>query len=148
MESEETAVEPTAFRFQHTYRHLYTGLTQHLYAPALHFGKGVYTPYHHTGHPFLDNQFGTRRRLAVMGTGLQAHIHGGCGQERLILLTYRRKGIYLSMPLATPHVIAFAYDTATGHNHRTHHWVGAGSVKAATCQLQTPPHIPFIFLSL
>ena len=41
MEGEETAVEPSAFLFQNTYRDLYPCIPDFLYAPPLYFGERV-----------------------------------------------------------------------------------------------------------
>lgn len=49
------------------------------------------------------------------------------------------------MSFATTHMIAFAYDTAITDNHSTNHGVGTGVLTSVFGQLQTPPHVFFVF---
>ena len=134
---EETAVQPPAFLLQHSDGHLNARLAQHLNTPTLHFGKGVNATYDDTLDTFLDNQFGTGRCLAIMGTRFQRHVDGCFRKQSLILRTYTGKGIHLGMSLTATDMIAFTnyfrgernYDD--GANHR----IGTRSMNAVGCQL-------------
>ena len=68
VEGEEATVQFAALLFEHANLHLDTCLPQFADAAALHLGKLVDAAHDDAAHTFLNNQVGTRGRLAVVRT--------------------------------------------------------------------------------
>ncbi len=84
-----------------------------------------------------------------MRTGFETHIDGGFLQQMLILGLHRSKGIDLSMPLATAHMIALADDSAIRtHDDGSHHRIGLRILPTVLRQLQAAAHKHFVYLLL
>ena len=124
MESEESAVQPEAFLFEHAYTHFDACIAEPLYPPALYTGERVNAPHHNTFHAFAHDEVGTRRGLAIVCARLKADVNGGFGQPFLIGIIYCGKGIDLGMRLTTTHVPSLSDNSFPCHHHSTHHGIG------------------------
>ena len=63
-----------SFLLQHARHNLYPRVAKHPDAPAANQWIGVQHAHNHTFGALLQNQFGARRRLAVMAARLQTHV--------------------------------------------------------------------------
>lgn len=143
--SDEPFVQLQAFLFQYTYRHVNAGLTEPLHATPLYLGKRVDAAADYTAHAFADNQVGTGRCLAVMGTRLEADIHRCFVQQSLVLFPHRCKSVHFCVSFAAADMIAFTDNPAIlAHNDRPHHRVRLGQLLSVACQLQAAAHIDFV----
>ena len=80
MEGKEAAVQPAAFPGQQAGFDLYAGGAQLLNAAAGYQGKRVVVADNDFGYAFFDEQVGAGRSFAVVGAGLQRHVHAGFTQ--------------------------------------------------------------------
>ena len=149
IESDETLVEFEAFRLQDAYCYLDSCLANLLDSTPLNLSKRIYAAADTSLHAFPDDQVGTRRRLAIMGTRFETHVDGGFLQQMLIFGLHRRKGINFSMPLATSYMIALADDSSfCTHDDRTHHRIRLRILPTILSQLQAAAHEHFVNLLL
>ncbi|MCY1548317.1 hypothetical protein D9M68_844210 [compost metagenome] len=70
----ESFVQGAGFSFQYTGNNRYSCSTNHGYALARHFCKGIFAGDHNFFYAFLDYQFRAGRCFAIMGAGFQAYI--------------------------------------------------------------------------
>lgn len=145
MERKETSVQRAALGLAHARHDLDTRLAQHFDATSLHFGKGVDTPDDHPGNPLADNQFRTRRCLAIMGTGFQTDIQRTAPQQRAV--AHGGHGIHFGMRPAATYVIPLAHNVPVAHQDRPHHGIGRGTGRAVPGYPDAALHPFFIFLT-
>ena len=145
MKCEETTVEFLTFRFKYTYLDLNACILKFLDASSLYLGILIDTAHDDTSDSFLNDQIGTRGRLAIMGTRFQGDIHRSPRQQAFVLCPYGCKGIHLGMSLATTHMIPLTDDSAVGtHNHCPHHRVRLRILLSVLGQLDAPSHEFFV----
>lgn len=146
MECEETAVQGLTLCFAHTNLYLDACFLEFLDASSLHLGKLIDAANDHTPDPFLDDQVGTGRCLAIVGARLQRDVHRGSRQQGLVLWAYGSEGIHFGMTFATTHVVPLADDPAVGtHYHCPHHRIRLRILLAVLGQLDTAAHEFFVF---
>lgn len=81
IESDETLVEFERFRLQDAYCYLDSCLANLLDSTPLNLSKRIYAAADTSLHAFPDDQVGTRRRLAIMGTRFETYVDGGILQR-------------------------------------------------------------------
>ena len=140
-------VEFEAFRLQNAYCYLDSCLANLLDSTPLNLSKRIYAAADTSLHAFPDDQVGTRRRLAIMGTRFETHVDGGFLQQMLIFRLHRRKGINFSVPLTTSYMIALADDSALfAHDDGAHHRIRLRILPTVLSQLQAAAHEHFVYL--
>jgi hypothetical protein len=88
MECKETTVKSLALCFENTYLDLNACILEFLDASSLHFCKFIDATHDDTPDSLLDDQIGTGRCLAIVGTRFQRDIHRGSWQQSLVFLSY------------------------------------------------------------
>ena len=141
MKCKETAVYPPTFLLKHTHSNVYASIAQSSDAAPFYLVEDIYTSNHNALHSLAHDKVGAWRGLAIMGTGFEAYIHRGLGQQSLVGLAHRSKSVYLGMGLTTTAMPSLADNTVTTHYHRPNHRIGTGMSHAIGSQLQTAPHI-------
>lgn len=139
MEGEEASVQLTAFLFQYPYDDLATGIAEFLYAQSVHQGKRVGASYDDAWYTAANDEVGTGRGLALMGTRFQADVDGATAEEFFVL--YARDGINFSMRTTELTVKPFSYNLPITDYHGSHHRVGWGSCFSQASQLQAALHV-------
>ena len=71
VQTEETFVQLATRLFQHADNNLDARIAEHLYAASRHQRIGIQHANHYAADTLLDDQFGARRRLAIVGTGFE-----------------------------------------------------------------------------
>lgn len=148
IDGKKTLVKLLTLLLQHTYRHVDARIAELADASALHLGKRVDASHHDTLDPLADDKIGTGWGLAIVGARLQAHVHGGPAEQRLVFGLDRGKGVHFGMSFAAAHVVPLADDATVAYNHRADHRVGLGVLPAVGCQLQTAAHVFDVFFFL
>ena len=77
MVGEEGTVERSALLLQYSYGDFYARIAQLLYALAVYLIKIVAAANDHSRYMLAHDEVGARRCLPIVGTRLEAHIHGG-----------------------------------------------------------------------
>ena len=134
---EEPRVQRRGFRRQQAHINGKPCIPQHRDAPAGNARVRVFHRSHHARDAGGDQCTGTRRRAAVMGTGLQRDI--GRGPARRVTGTGQRHGLGMGPPafLRT----AAANDDPVPHDHTAHRRVGRHLPQSPPRQPQGMLHV-------
>lgn len=139
MEIHKASVQTNTLLLQDAHTHFYPCITKFLDAQAIDLGKGVLTAHHHPRYLLLHDEVGTRRSLAVVSTGFQAHVYSTLLE--LFGGFHTAYGIYLGMRSSTADMISFAYDMPLTYYHCSHHGIRSCTFSATTSQLNATLHV-------
>lgn len=140
VKGDEAFYQPEALLLQHAYHDFASGFAQLLYASSVDTGKRVATSDDNAGNLLFDDEVGTGRCLAVMGTGFQTDVDGGTAQE--FGMSDRTDSIDLGMCLAATGVIAFTDNLSVADDDGSHHGIGG---RVATPVLRQPDATAHVF---
>ena len=146
MQTQETLVQFAASGLFHTRHHLYSGFTEHTHAITRHLGIGVKRAHYYFSDTFLDNQFGARRRFAVMAARFQRDKKRTAGKIGDAGLCRMAETVHFRMPFPETLVPSFRQHFFAGfrslaHQYGANHRIGSHIVATQAGQLQAATHI-------
>jgi hypothetical protein len=118
----------------------YARAAQSIDPPAIHAAVRVERWHHHAAHTACDDAADARRRVSVVHTRLQSHVHGAAAGT--FTRSFQRDDF--AMGLAAALVKPLADDLAVADDHRTHHWVGTRVPGRRPREIERTSHVRLV----